>query len=165
MREAEREAHLLESRIIAWQRLEMDALKKVDRLSEPLPFEPSRCSVCANPIAWHLLNLWLSLLEADPDKVIITPEMVRALLAEDSYMTHGFKPLSEAKRHAVKQIALLSKQGAEVVLRSMKERFQATESVACAEILGKIVETPGSPPAFFELAMEVLNRSTAADIP
>lgn len=159
MREAEREAYRLDCRISAWRKLETGSFTRAD-IAET-SFEPSHCSVCASPVALHLLQLWLGLLNAASDKVVVSKEFVRMLLSEDFPIS--YRGLLEAKRRALKEIALRSPQGAELVLEGLRSRLRATESIACAEILGKIVEDKG-PPAFLELAMEVLETSATSDI-
>lgn len=165
MREAERESYLLEQRIAAWRRLETDSLGQQDSSSEEVTantngFEPSHCSACGSTVALQLLTLWLALLETDPDKVAVSQDIVHLLLSEEAPIVH--KSLQEAKRNAVKVIALKSKKGSTLVLEALGLRLRAVDSVACAEILGSIVED-GGPPAFTELAMQILEISTAMD--
>lgn len=165
MREAEREASRLDVRIKAWRRLETDSLSaatgSIGELDEDLQVEPSHCSLCASPIAMQLLSLWLKLLEMDPDNVEVSEDMIRILLSEDAPIT--YKGLQDTKRRAVKDIALLSKRGSNLVLKALKLRLQATESVACAEIVGSIVQAGGSS-EFLDLAMETLQNATPTDV-
>lgn len=165
MREAERESHLLEQRITAWRCLETDSLGQQGSAREAtldsLSFEPSHCSACASTVANRLLTLWLSLLEADPDGVAISKDIIHLLLSDEASIVH--KTLQDTKRRALKSIALKSKQGSPLVLAALKLRLQALDSVPCAEILASIVEE-GGPPTFRELAMEVLETSTAMDL-
>lgn len=161
MREAEREAHLLEYRIDAWRRLETDSLVRSDdedaNASGARPtFDPSECSACASPMALQLLSLWLKLLEMDPSNVEVTKGTVQMLLSEDFPIV--YKTLMDAKRRAVKRIALVSEQGAQLVLEALRLRLHASEDVASSEILGSIIEE-GGPPAFLDLAMEILENT------
>lgn len=163
MREAEREAFCLEARIDAWKRLESGSLllspptassERTD--SDPLSFQPSHCSACAGSNAVQLMSLWGSLLDVDPDKVEVTRRTIQVLLKEN--FPQGHRVVLDAKYNLVKDIALKSKEGSQIVLEELEKRLRASESVVCAEILGKIIEEGGSK-EFFQLALEVLDAS------
>jgi len=197
MTEAERESYALRQRISAWRRMETDALKyrvtSTGRDASASPsssiFEPSHCSVCSGSMATHLLQLWLCMMEAAPDAVAVSEDLIHRLLPTyDDGSAAGSAPpprkkLEDAKRRAVRSIAMKSPRGSALVLDALRTRLRVTESIACSEILASIVEDeqrlllrnnggggggpPPTPPGktpFRDLALEVLAWSTATDL-
>lgn len=164
MREAERESYEIQRKILAWHRLEHGVLSEVAFNQTPAAtgFVPSHCSACAGAIATQLLMLWLRLFKIDPCSVAITKEMITLLLSDDVMLP---KSLQDTKRAAVKDIALLSQQGAEIVLNALRSRLIASRDLKCAEILGEIIEavnddnSSSSREPFVALAMEVLETA------
>ena len=144
MREAEREAYMLEIRCAAWQRLNTGHLSDTgsDQQQQQLTrFEPSHCSVCYAGICAHMLVLWLRFFQIDSEKVVIRQEMI-SLLLNDVGNNHS-KNLHDTKKAAVKEIAIRSNQGRPLVLEALRARLTLTQDVNSAEILGEILETVG----------------------
>jgi len=88
--------------------------------------------------------------------------MITLLLSDDVMLP---KSLQDTKRAAVKDIALVSQQGAEIVLNALRSRLIASRDLKCAEILGEIIEAVNddnssfSREPFVALAMEVLETA------
>ena len=164
MKEAERECHLLEARILAWQRLDTGTLMPSDSRAEGqgASFEPSHCSTCSNHIALHLLQLWQTMLETAPETVEINQEMVHLLLMESIPLQRN---LVDLKRQVVQSIALRSRTGGSViVLAALRAHLMADpDSSKCTEILSKIIEGGGSE-EFSNLSMEVLEASASMEL-
>jgi hypothetical protein len=138
MREAEREAHELEVRCAAWRRLERGNLSETDGGGDTAAFEPSHCSMCAVTMAANLLVLWLRTFQLDPDAVVIDNDMIALLLNDDP--TVHLRNLSDTKRSAVKEIAILSQQGRPLILEALRLRLILLQDLNVAEIVGKILQ-------------------------
>jgi hypothetical protein len=161
MREAEREAHELEVRCAAWRRLERGNLSETDGGDDDdatAAFEPSHCSMCAVTMAANLLVLWLRTFQLDPDAVVIDNDLIALLLNDDP--TVHLRNLSDTKRSAVKEIAILSKQGRPLILEALRLRLILLQDLNVAEIVGKILQALGSDSEaaapFMALAQEAL---------
>lgn len=166
MREADCESHLLQQRILAWNRLETCGLQSsatdTDYLEQNNTFLPSHCSTCASPLAFQLLQLWLTLFEAAPDKIVVTKDMLHLLFLEDLPIQRNF---IELKRQVVTSIALLSSNGgSEMVHEALRLRLQINPDMAiCADILSNIVGE-GGPDSFRQLSLETLQTSSSLEL-
>ncbi|GKY91414.1 hypothetical protein MPSEU_000113700 [Mayamaea pseudoterrestris] len=164
MKEAEREAYLLEKRITAWRKLDTGTL--VPRCSGErgvdAPFQPSHCSMCSSHVALHLLQLWLTLFESAPEEIKIDPTMIQMLLTERFYTQ---KNLSDLKRRVIQSIALLSRNGGpEIILDALRVQLRADpDSSQCTEILSRIIDGGGHED-FAKLSMEVLEASSFMEL-
>jgi hypothetical protein len=158
MKEAEREAHLLETRIRAWQRLDTGALLPLPSAAGASSFQPSHCPNCSNSVASNLLELWHLIVKSAPEKVVVTKEAVHFLCSED-FPLH--RNVVELKRRILQTIAILSKNGgSELVLQALQSRLRANpDMVQCTDILAKIVEGKAGD-GFSQLSLEVLGASS-----
>jgi hypothetical protein len=150
MREAEREAYELNTRIHAWHSLEQDCLADAGRsantgtataaaattttttttapptaTSSAFVFSPSHCSGCCGTTLVNLLLLWLRIFQSNPDCVVITKELMDMLLQQDggNSLMSSSKSYQDWRRGAVKEIALKSASGALVVLEELRLRL------------------------------------------
>jgi E3 ubiquitin-protein ligase UBR4 len=158
MREAERESFELTQKIQAWKLLDGGSITYTGLDATPgITFTPSHCSSCAVPIAHQLLALWLKIFHVDPN-IRIDHEFLCTLLEDVPGTGKGF---SDCKRLVVREIATKSDNGAKLVLVELRKRLNATKDVACAEILGKIMEVEdfGMAEEYCKLAIEVLGQS------
>lgn len=165
MREAEREAYRLESRCIAWRRLNSGRLADLGMEQQQQNyFDPSHCSSCASTIAVQLLVLWLRFFHLNPDGVSIDQEMISLLLSDVA--TGHLRNLQETRKEIVREIAILSKQGRPLVLEALRARLNLTQDVNSAEILSKILETIGgdqeAAAPFVALAREALEVNASS---
>jgi hypothetical protein len=140
MREAEHEAYELQQRCAAWRRLESGSLDgsecHVEYHTEE--FEPSHCSVCSAGIATQLLSLWQQFFQLEPDAVEVHAEFIKQLLNDDDQVP---KSLREAKRLAVRDIAVLSKSSRQLVLEALRVRLIVLEDANSADILAQVIES------------------------
>lgn len=162
MREAEREAFELQSRMQAWQRLNRDDLAGLQSIEEPDGFVPCRCSNCSSTFASCLLSLWLRLFQTNPAKVTPSEEVVEMLLQNEASLSSStHRSLQDCKRLAVENIATQSSRGAQLVLDGLRKRFGVGQDVYAAELLGRILESSTQSPLqsdFAQLAEEQLER-------
>lgn len=164
LREAWRESYELRRRIDAWKSLNSGTLVKstpLDKITESsFSFSPSHCSVCAGPIALHLLVVWLKLFLVAPAQVRVNEEFF-GILFQHNARSHN-KNLQEIKCQVIISIATNSRQGAEMVLRELEQRLKASRDMYCAGILGKILEIEGFVMIneYAKLAMDILSLQT-----
>ena len=171
LRETEREAYELASRIQAWKRLERDELAQTGRLAigietneqrAPLTFSPSHCSVCSNAVAVQLLVLWLRLFQANPSGVAISEDFIELLLEENIHLS---KSLVDLKRTVIREIATKSPaERSRFVLSKLSNRVRYARDISSAEILGKIIEVKDNfvlSEEYVELAMSVLQHESS----
>lgn len=153
MIEAEREMFELGQRIAAWERLVQGQLGVLSFAEE---FVPCQCSQCSPTIAVQLLLLWLKAFLLDPNIVRINEDFVSMLFRDD-----GGHHLKETKRSVLKEIALKSEKGRNIVLEGLRNRLVLLQDVASAEILRAIMEEAGHKPEgapFVALAKELLTK-------
>jgi E3 ubiquitin-protein ligase UBR4 len=140
MREAEREVYELQQRCAAWRRLESGSLDESECYGEHQTeeFEPSHCSVCSATIATQLLSLWKQFFQLEPDVVEVHADFIKQLLNDDDQVP---KSLREAKRSAVRDIAVLSKSSRQIVLEALRVRLIVLDDASSADILAQVIES------------------------
>mmetsp|Transcript_16649 Transcript_16649/g.19200 ORF Transcript_16649/g.19200 Transcript_16649/m.19200 type:complete len:2254 (-) Transcript_16649:59-6820(-) len=171
LREAGRESYELRRRIDAWKLLNSGSLIESCRLDitqttsgcRSFSYTPSHCSVCSGTVALQLLGLWLKLFLVAPGEVRVNGIFFNILFQED-IPTHGGRGLQELKKQVIISLATNSRNGAEMVLRELRNRITASQDMNCAEILGKIMEIEGFEMLneYAKLAMDILSSRTNA---
>jgi hypothetical protein len=168
-REAERERFALQHRLKSWEALNNGVLVNTtpNIAVESVSFSPSHCSFCSSIVAYHLLKLWVCMLDSFPHEVQVDESILKWVLFEDmSFRNHV---AIECKMHAVISIATKSHTGAEMVLSAMRKRLSATEDKFCTQVLGKILEAddfahPTIATEYTELAMDVLSSRSLGNL-
>lgn len=162
MREAERECYELQRTIFAWNRLDRGELvvPPGDPHSDSYSsFMPTHCSCCAHSVALQLLGLIMGIIGTDKEsfEFPVTNKFIRALFDEPK----GIDPeLQKLKRLAIVSLVVKSKKGASLVLEVLTLRLRATRDIACAEILGLILEKEFDlADKYVTLAMDVLSQA------
>jgi hypothetical protein len=157
MREAERECSELGRRIEVWNRLDSGCIVETENCvpTPAMKYMPSHCSSCGAAVALQLLLLWSRLFLSDPNSVTIDPEFLFVLLEEIPTVSRA---LMDCKRQVVQEIATKSRCGAKLVLVELRKRLGATNDMASADVLGKILEVEGFEMSedYAKLAMDVL---------
>ena len=160
MREAERESFELNKRIMAWRRLNRDALADTElfipKFTSQFSFSPILCSACAGTMTFHLLALAMELfrLNIKDSEVALTGDFVKALFDGTGGMSSH---LYDLKRLVITSLAVKSKRGSKLIFTELQSRLKSKHNVACAEILGKILENDfDMAEDYVKLAVEVL---------
>lgn len=163
MRLAERENFELRNRVIAWKRLNHDALADHGRTVHSTQLRNwsstnSHCSSCSPIILKHLLALIQVLFQKRGHTMTdfsLNEEFISTLFEEnDSNDTD----MNDLKRAMIIALATKSETSSEMVLKELKMRLQGTKSPNCAEILGHLllIKDVKSPQKLVDFAMQVL---------
>jgi len=159
MREAERDCYEVQRKIIAWKRLNKDALADFGSffIGPSRNYVPVLCSKCSAVVTRNILSLVMTVFGANmkESEDSLTEEFVSFLFEEPPDLDTD---LLDLKRAAIVTIAIYSECGARMVLFELKSRLQGSRDVASAEILGTILEKNFiSAPSFEQLAIDTLN--------
>ena len=160
MREAEKESSELLRTINAWNCLNSDSLAdhgSVSRQLGPPSFIPTTCASCSGAVTFHLLVLVMAVFRIDMKSAehAFTREFIYALFDEQFTLNHK---LHDLKRFSITQV-VKSKIGAKLVFNELQTRLRATQDIASAEILGKLIEKDfPMVEEYVQLAMEVLSE-------
>ena len=161
MREAERDSNEFRRRIIAWKRLNHDALANYGReaLQSNFVHGVSHCSHCSPIILKHLLDLihvLFTLRDATLSNTALFRNFIGLLFDEANDTNHA--DLHHLKRSMIIALATKSTLGSDMIFSELQTRLQGSKSVACADILGELIaEDVRSPEKFVQLAMQTLN--------
>jgi len=159
MREAERDCYEVQRKIIAWKRLNKDALADFGSffIGPSRNYVPVLCSKCSAVVTRNILSLVMTVFGANmkESEDSLTEEFVSFLFEEPPDLDTD---LLHLKRAAIVTIAIYSECGARMVLFELKSRLQGSRDVASAEILGALLEKNfTSAPSFEQLAIDTLN--------
>lgn len=164
MREAERETFELNRRIIAWKRMNKDALAALDSFiptsTSQFSFAPTSCSTCSGTITFHLLALAMALFRANMKETesALTRDFIKALFDEPKGISSH---LNDLKRLVITTLAIKSERGGRLIFYELKSRLTLQHNVSCAEILGKILEHDFiMAEEYAQLAVDVLNSGS-----
>lgn len=160
MRLAEREVNELRTRVIAWKRLNHDALAEHGRNTEVTNcwFTVSHCSSCSQIIQKHLLALIHVLFQKREEGMTDLPlsrDFVSALFDDSS---DNDSDMNGLKRAMIIALATKSELGSHMVLNELKSRLAGSKCPICADILGHLLSVKGvkNHQLFVEFAMQTL---------
>lgn len=161
MRDVEKDNFEFRRRVIAWKRLNHDALANHGREAHLTNciYDVSFCSSCSPTILKHLLALVHVLFRVRNATLLDTPlnkDFISLLFDEgnDNFNTD----LNRLKRDMIVALATKSALGSDMVFEELQMRLQGSRNVACADILGELLAEKDvrSPDKFVELAMQTL---------
>lgn len=156
----ERNCSEISKRIIAWKRMNQDALADYGYVMTSLNYTPTFCSNCAHSVALHLLQLVHALLSCDIESVIESSvpntDFVSSLFDDHTTDSSG---LAELKRSVLVTIAKKSNSGSELIMAELRERMNGGKDPMCAEILGSLLQNNvRNHDSFVDLAVTMLGR-------
>merc|ERR1712150_302247 len=144
----------------AWKRLNRDALADIElfipKFTSQFSFSPILCSMCSGTMTFHLLALAMELfrLNIKESEVALSGDFIKALFDESGGMSSH---LYDLKRLVITSLAVKSTIGSKLIFTELQSRLKSKHNVACAEILGKILENDfDMAEDYVKLAVEVL---------
>jgi E3 ubiquitin-protein ligase UBR4 len=157
MRIMERGSDELESRIIAWKRLNRDDIAPRGYISHSIEYNPSTCSNCSPSLTFHLLEIVHTLLKSDTRSAhcILDARFIRCLFDEQEVETPN---LTLLKRSVLVTIAKNSEEGSLLILDELRCRLAGARDTGSAEILGTLLESQvKNEDKFADLALQTLS--------
>jgi hypothetical protein len=131
----------ISKRIIAWKRLNQDALADYGYAMTSFNYTPTSCSKCAPSVTYSLLELVHALLSCNIETVVensvLDRDFVSCLFDDQSTDSSG---LAELKRSVLVTIAKRSSSGSEMILKELMLRMNGGKDPISAEILGNLLQ-------------------------
>lgn len=162
MRSLERDCHELESRIIAWKRLNCDEISPRGYLTTSNVYHPSKCSHCSPVLIYHLLDLLHAIFKAHipSSEKVLNAGFIHSLF-DDHEMSK--QKLAALKRSVLVTIAKNSNIGSLLILDVLKHRLTGGRDSKSAEILRLLLESNSLKyhTQYVDLALETLNSYTS----
>jgi E3 ubiquitin-protein ligase UBR4 len=163
MRESEKECFDLRKKIVAWKRLNRDAVANCGSALSAInvceSYIPVTCSHCAPSIALNLLTLVTTLIENNipNSEQALTRDFVAALF-EGSPQEE--RELHDLKRSVIVTVTTKSELGSQLVFHELQSRLHGGSDINSAEILGKLMENDfPSLGRFLDLAVTTLSKA------
>ena len=162
MNEASRSCTELRKRVIAWKRLNRDAIADhgYSRELGPITFSPVSCAVCDPTIIRLLLSVVHALLQVKTYKTedALSREFIRTLF-ERSF--EGDPDFFDLQQEVLVTIATKSDTGSKIIFEELKSRLKGVKDTTSEIILGKLLEVDScSNEKYVELAVQILSDKT-----
>jgi hypothetical protein len=154
----EKDCSEISRRIMAWKRLNQDALSDYGSIIPGINFTPVHCSKCAPAVTHKLLELVCALLSCNTESTekVLSKDFIRCIF--DGQMTDDSE-LVEMKRAVLVIISTTSVVGSEMILEELKLRLNGGKDPISAEILGRLIreDCVKSHSRFVDLAVKTLS--------
>jgi hypothetical protein len=154
----EKDCSEISRRIMAWKRLNQDALSDYGSIIPGINFTPVHCSKCAPAVTHKLLELVCALLSCNTESTekVLSKKFIRCIF--DGQMTDESE-LVEMKRTVLVIISTTSVVGSEMILDELKLRLNGGKDPISAEILGRLIreDCVKSHSKFVDLAVKTLS--------
>ena len=159
MKESSRTCIELRKRIIAWKRLNKDAIADYGYSRElcPIALSPVSCAVCDPTIIRLLLSVVHALLQVKSKKTedALSREFVRILFERPF---GGDPDFFDLQQEVLVTIATKSDAGSNIIFEELKARLNGVKDATSEIILGKILEADAcSNEKYVELAVQILS--------
>jgi E3 ubiquitin-protein ligase UBR4 len=154
----EKDCSEISGRIVAWKRLNQDALADYGAIMAGINYTSVHCSNCAPAVTYNLLELVCALLLCNMESAekVLSGEFIRCLF--DDQMTDA-PELVELKSEVLVTISKNSVVGSGMILKELKLRLNGGKDPISAEILGRLIGEASvkSHASYVELAVSTLN--------
>lgn len=160
MKELEKDIFEFKRRIVAWKRLNNDALAEYggEINNGNHTFGISRCSRCSPIILQHLLEfIYVLVRERDVElsKSTLSKEFISSLFDEDDF--DSTTNIHNLNKSIIIALAKRSSLASEMIFGELQRRLQGSQSVICANILGELTAANVlGHVKFVELSMQLL---------
>ena len=157
MRGIRKDCDELQKRIIAWKRLNQDALADQGASTNCVRYSPTTCQKCAASVTLHLLELAHAHLKfsTDASGIVVHERFIRCLF--DGQITDDPK-MVELKRAVLVTIAKNSDIGSKMVFEELQLRLDGARDNVSAQILGQLLKNDVKAyDKFVELAVKTLS--------